>query len=208
MLTQIESNERWQTIRDFLAEHERSEKVRIATAIREAEKERAEAEQMRLAQERAERAEAEQKQIAQERAKRAKRAEAEQKRIAQELERLQARPTTQQGTAFCRYCGNQILTTAAMCMKCGSPIDSLSNGTRNNNSARNPKSRTCYILLAFFLGYFGVHNFYAGYAGRGIVQLLICIFTWWLFFPLIFLLVWILIEMISVREDSDGNPFI
>jgi transposase len=41
MLTQIESNERWQTIRDFLAEHERSEKVRISTLIREAEEERA-----------------------------------------------------------------------------------------------------------------------------------------------------------------------
>lgn len=41
MLTQIEVNARWLTIRDFLTEHQDSEKERIATATREAEAERA-----------------------------------------------------------------------------------------------------------------------------------------------------------------------
>lgn len=41
MLTQIEVSGRWLTLRDFLAEHEHSEKGRIATATREAEVERA-----------------------------------------------------------------------------------------------------------------------------------------------------------------------
>lgn len=195
MLSQIQINDQWLTIRDFLAEHEHSEKARVATAIRDAEEERS----RHMAE--AVRAAAEQKRLAEENA--AERA----RQHELESENSRAQPTTQQGTAFCRYCGNQILTTAAMCMKCGSPIGSLQNGTTNSNSAVTRKSKTAYVLLALFFGYLGMHNFYAGYFGRGIAQFLICILLGWLIYPIAILFIWNIIEILAVKQDSNGNSF-
>lgn len=195
MLSQIEVNDRWLTIRDFLAGHEQSEKERIATASRAAEAERARrkeeavqdaAEKNRLAEE-----------IAAERSR----------QHELETERARAQPATQQGNAFCRYCGNQILSTAAICMKCGSPISSIQNGMSNNNSTGTRKTRTAYVLIALFLGFLGIHNFYAGYYGRGIAQLLICICSGAYNFLLVILFFWTIFEMFNVKQDSNGNPF-
>ncbi|MGH9832735.1 MAG: NINE protein [Blastocatellia bacterium] len=72
--------------------------------------------------------------------------------------------------------------------------------------ARPPKSRVSYILLGFFLGGLGVHNFYAGYSGRGVAQLLITLFIGWLIIPLFFIWVWVIIEIIVVKTDSLGIP--
>lgn len=74
--------------------------------------------------------------------------------------------------------------------------------------ARPPKSRVSYILLGLFLGGFGVHNFYAGYSGRGVAQLLIVIFIGWLIIPLFFIWVWVIIEIIAVKTDAYGIPMI
>lgn len=66
------------------------------------------------------------------------------------------------------------------------------------------KSRTSYILLGLFLGSLGVHNFYAGYAGRGVAQLLITLFLGWLILPLFFIGLWVIIEVITVKTDARG----
>lgn len=68
------------------------------------------------------------------------------------------------------------------------------------------KSRIVYILLAWFLGFFGIHNFYAGYNGRGISQLLITILIGWTIVPLGILCIWILIEMCTVDRDAYNYP--
>ena len=55
------------------------------------------------------------------------------------------------------------------------------NGNRNayspsypaNQNVTGAKSRTTYILLALFLGGYGVHNFYAGYIASAILQILL-----------------------------------
>ena len=69
------------------------------------------------------------------------------------------------------------------------------------------KSRTAYVLLGLFLGGLGIHNFYAGYAGRGVAQLLITLFGWWRCFPWIAVMVWVLVEVCSVTHDAQGNQF-
>ena len=69
-----------------------------------------------------------------------------------------------------------------------------------------PKSRLAYILLALFLGTFGVHNFYAGYTGRGIAQLLLSLISFGLLSPIIF--IWAIIEICTVTKDKNGVNFV
>jgi LSD1 subclass zinc finger protein len=65
-------------------------------------------------------------------------------------------------------------------------------------------SRAVFVVLALFLGMFGVHNFVAGYTGRGVAKLLITLFAGWLIVPLLGVALWVLIEICSVSCDSDG----
>lgn len=69
------------------------------------------------------------------------------------------------------------------------------------------KSRVAYILLGLFLGGLGIHNFYAGYAGKGVAQLLITLLTGWLIIPLLFVGIWVLVEVCIETKDARGIPF-
>ena len=77
----------------------------------------------------------------------------------------------------------------------------------DTQSSGTPKSRLAYILLALFFGGLGIHNFYAGYTGKGITQLLLCVLLFWLVIPLIIVGLWVLIEIITVTKDAKGIPF-
>lgn len=67
------------------------------------------------------------------------------------------------------------------------------------------KSRVTFVLLGLFLGCLGIHNFYAGYSGKGVAQLLITIFLGWIFGLGIFITgIWALIEIIAVNTDAQG----
>ena len=70
------------------------------------------------------------------------------------------------------------------------------------------KSRLAYILLGIFLGGLGVHNFYAGYTSKGIIQLLITLLVGWLVLPAIGVGIWVIIELCTVTTDAQGNPMI
>lgn len=68
---------------------------------------------------------------------------------------------------FCQNCGAEIHDKAVVCVKCGCAV---------NNSVNNAVEGEWLIvmLLCFFLGCFGIHRFYVGKIGTGIVQLLTC----------------------------------
>ena len=71
------------------------------------------------------------------------------------------------------------------------------------------KSKGVYIALGLFLGWLGVHNFYAGYTIKGIIQLMIfLLFVWFLGLGFFVTSVWSLIEVFTVRIDAQGRPFI
>ena len=60
----------------------------------------------------------------------------------------------------------------------------------------NVKNGIIYVLLAFFVGTLGLHNFYAGYWGRGLSQLcLTLVAPWFLYVPLLFVAVLVLLEL-------------
>jgi len=72
------------------------------------------------------------------------------------------------------------------------------------------KSKTTAALLAFFLGGFGVHNFYLGFKGKAIAQLLITILTVGTFAWVSYL--WAFVEFIliltgKISKDAAGIPF-
>ena len=66
------------------------------------------------------------------------------------------------------------------------------------------KSRVTFILLGFFLGGLGIHNFYAGYAGKGVAQLLLNLFLFWTVIVPLGILIWVLIEICTVDTDANG----
>lgn len=73
-----------------------------------------------------------------------------------------------QGVNFCQNCGKPVGAGAAVCMNCGYAIQQM--------PMYNPalqKSKMAAGLFGIFLGGFGVHNFYLGYTGKAIAQILL-----------------------------------
>lgn len=74
-------------------------------------------------------------------------------------------------------------------------------------------NRVTYMVLAFFLGGFGVHNFLAGYTRKGFIQLGVSVAgvaTSFLGVGLLLMLgawVWALIDLFTVTQDAEGVPF-
>lgn len=79
---------------------------------------------------------------------------------------------------------------------------------QNNSSTDNgAKKLWIYLLLAFFLGHLGIHDFYAGYTQTGVIKLIITLLIGWLIIPLIAVEIWVICQMITVRIDANGNLF-
>ncbi len=75
------------------------------------------------------------------------------------------------GESYCANCGSQVFPGMRVCINCGV---SLSN---NNVVVGEQKSKLAAGLLGIFLGYLGIHNFYLGYTGKGVAQLLITVLS-------------------------------
>ena len=125
----------------------------------------------------------------------------------------------------CEYCDNPVPNGVTRCPSCGAVISfQITNEPCQNRQqevtvpmpqhaedlAAQPllayqQSRAGYMLLGFFLGEIGLHNFYAGYVWKGIAQLsitvlslgLLCWISW----------IWAVIEIAMVTKNAKGVPF-
>jgi hypothetical protein len=70
------------------------------------------------------------------------------------------------------------------------------------------RSLKLFIVLGVLLGYTGAHNFYAGYWGTAIVQLLLTVATIMLGFGFFVAWFWALIELFVVYTDARGRPMV
>ena len=118
---------------------------------------------------------------------------------------------------YCSKCGNQPVDEAVVCPKCGCAVEgakinnnpNLSTDLKNFASTSgedcSPKSRLVASLLAFFLGCFGVHNFYLGKTGQGVAQLILSITG----IGLIVTGIWVLVDFIVLlcgnAKDANGK---
>lgn len=106
---------------------------------------------------------------------------------------------------FCSHCGKEVSDEAVVCVNCGCAIGGNSNSGVNvtintaNTAGVSPKSRLVAFLLCTFLGGLGIHRFYAGKIGTGIVWLLTigC-------FGIGSLIDWIMI-LCGTFKDNNGN---
>lgn len=107
------------------------------------------------------------------------------------------------GNSFCGNCGGAVDANANVCLQCGYAID--------NTPVVDPsqqKSKLAAGLLGIFLGSLGVHNFYLGYTGKAVAQLLICVLGSCIAIGPVVSSVWGLIEGIMIlcgKIDKDAK---
>lgn len=78
-----------------------------------------------------------------------------------------------QETKFCFRCGKSIDSLASICPHCGVG--------QQSTTFRSGRSKYVAALLAFFLGWIGIHKFYLGRNGWGLLYFLFS----WTFIPAI-----------------------
>lgn len=78
---------------------------------------------------------------------------------------------------FCSNCGKEVNENAVICVNCGCSLEGKTNNQsvnvtiNNNGTGTSPKSRLVAFLLCTFFGGLGVHRFYVGKVGTGILWL-------------------------------------
>ncbi len=68
--------------------------------------------------------------------------------------------------AQCSSCHQAVSPEATICPHCGQPAPTQPMGSIS------PKSRAAAALMCFFLGCLGIHRFYVGKIGTGILQII------------------------------------
>ena len=106
------------------------------------------------------------------------------------------------GAKYCQNCGNETMSGAAACVNCGAAL------TPSVNPATQ-KSKIAAGVLGILLGSFGIHNFYLGFTGKAVAQLLISILSCGTLSVVSG--IWGLIEGImiltgSINADATGTP--
>ena len=109
---------------------------------------------------------------------------------------------------YCTNCGKELKDGADICLNCGKIVQEKEEVKPTNPNA---KSKIAAGILGIFLGCFGVHNFYLGYKGKAVGQLLITILSCFILSPIS--AIWGFIEGVlilcgSIDKDAEGRKLV
>jgi TM2 domain-containing membrane protein YozV len=103
---------------------------------------------------------------------------------------------------YCSNCGAQIDDKAVVCVKCGVATGNFKSFNSTTNKPAEGFDWLSALLLCFFLGAFGAHNFYTRKTGVAIIHL----FTFGGFG------IWALVDFIMIitetYRDGYGRPLV
>ncbi|MFW6174510.1 MAG: NINE protein [Chloroflexota bacterium] len=104
---------------------------------------------------------------------------------------------------YCRSCGQQVDEQSAFCTHCGARLDAP--GRPADTTQYSHRSRIAAGILGIVLGGLGVHRFYLGNIGIGIIQIVVTFIT------LGIGALWGFVEGIIIIaganwKDADGRP--
>jgi len=102
--------------------------------------------------------------------------------------------------AYCGSCGSQIDDNIVKCPTCGEVTTAAQQAASEQDGPVSTKGFVPALLLCLFLGVFGIHRFYVGKVGTGILMIL----------TLGGLGIWQLIDLILIAvgsfKDAKGLP--
>lgn len=119
-----------------------------------------------------------------------------------------------ENTKNCSNCGAQIPADAVICPVCGANLQSTTgnqgqqnnvpptnqNQTNQEFSEKDKSTTTILAILPFVIQIHGIHRFYTGHIGIGIIQLLTAGGCW----------IWTIIDLIQILQgkftDAEGKP--
>lgn len=107
--------------------------------------------------------------------------------------------------SFCQNCGSEVKENQAVCLKCGVALPNArvkSNDSISTDLANGKHNKYIAAVLALLLGGLGIHKFYLGQIGIGIVYLLFS----WTFIPMIIALVEAVIYL-SMSDVDFANKY-
>ena len=126
---------------------------------------------------------------------------------------------------YCPKCGAKTPNDASFCTNCGAklteqPFQGQNAFEAGQNNQTNPftwqdntqqpteysdKSKLAAGLLGIFLGVLGIHNFYLGYTGKAVAQLILGIFCLWTVSGIWGLVEGVMILTGSIDRDAQGR---
>ena len=115
-------------------------------------------------------------------------------------------------TKKCQNCGADLPASATVCFQCGAPqnVASPNYGTpvMQNAATGTSKSKILAALLAFFLGCYGIDQFYLGFTKNAIIRIIVTIVT-----CSVGGVIWGIIDCIrittgAIKVDAHGNPIL
>lgn len=113
----------------------------------------------------------------------------------------------------CRNCGADLPEGTTVCFECGAPQNVAKPKSQNNSGKAasgtgETKSKFLAAILAFFLGCYGIDQFYLGFVKTGIIRIVVSFVTCGLGGALWGVIDCIRIATGSIKEDSKGNPIV